>query len=190
MHHDRNHEHRPASKHGNANNHMQQNMYDAVQPTFSQMNMQRTPSMDSSTTYDSFMAPAPNMMAPGMNQQAAQYQQMLANAARQNQYYNSQMGTMNGGYSSPAPSMTTMDSFRNMQSTPMGAPGLSGSPLMPQAGFGQAGFNPMMNQQMYGQYQMGYMPAQQMQVGAGRRGRVGQDRQCRWNIRKLTEKQR
>jgi protein JSN1 len=167
MHHNREHEqqHRPGSKQG-PNAHMQQNMYGGVQPSFEQMgSMQRTPSMDSTTTYDSFMAPAPNMMAPGMNPQAVQYQQMLANAARQNQQYYGQMG---GAYPSPAPSM---DSYRNMQSS------MSNSPVMPQAGFGGAGYNPMMGgqAQMYGQYQMGggYMPAQQMQVGAGRRGRVG-----------------
>jgi hypothetical protein len=147
---------------------MQQNMYGAVQPTFEQMSMQRTPSVDSTTTYDSFMAPAPGMMAPGMNPQAVQYPQMLGNTPRQNPYYN-QMGNMNGGYPSPAPTMANMDTFRN---SPVGAPGLSNSSLMPQAGFGQAGFNPIMGQQVYGQYPMGYMPAQQMQVGAGRRGRV------------------
>ena len=78
-------------------------------------------------------------------------------------------GNMNGGYSNQAPGM---DSYRNMQNNQMGAPGMSNSPIIPQAGFNQGGYNPMMGQQMYGQYPMGYMPAQSMQVGAGRRGRV------------------
>jgi protein JSN1 len=156
---------RPGSKHGN-NAHMQNNMYGAVQPSFDQLNMQRTPSMDSTNTFDSFMAPAPTMMAPGINQQNLQYQQMLANATRQNQYYN-QMG---GAYGQQA---QNMDQYRNMQSTPLQAQGMSNSPMTPN-GYGQ-----MMGQQMYGQqqYPMGYgqMPAQSMQVGAGRRGRVSED---------------
>jgi protein JSN1 len=146
---------------------MQNNMYGAVQPSFDQLNMQRTPSMDSTNTFDSFMAPPPTMMAPGMNQQNLQYQQMLANATRQNQYY-SQMG---GAYGQQA---QNMDQYRNMQSTPLQAQGMSNSPMTPN-GYGQ-----MMGQQMYGQqqqYPMGYgqMPAQSMQVGAGRRGRVSED---------------
>jgi len=162
---------RPGSKHGNNAAHMQTTMYGGPQPGFDQMgSMQRTPSIDSNTNYDSYMQPAPGMIPPGMNpQQSLQYQQMLANASRQNPYFN-QMGNMNGAgaYSNQAPGM---DSYRNMQSTPIGQHGMSNSPIMPQAGFGQAGYNPMMGQQMYGQYPMNYMPAQSMQVGAGRRGR-------------------
>lgn len=174
---------RPGSKHGAHNPHLAQAAERAFyQPDFQHMGMQRTASMDS-TGFEQFGAnganpqfnAAPGMMTPGMNQNL-QYQQMLAAAARQNQYYQQSLGSMNG-YASPAPSM---DAYRNMQPTPVQTPQLSSSPLVQQTGFG-GGFNPMMGQQMYGQYPMQYMPAQQMQVGAGRRGRVSQQSHQDWS---------
>ncbi|KIW02122.1 uncharacterized protein PV09_06612 [Verruconis gallopava] len=180
MHHNREHDgHRPASKHGNNSNnpvaaaaaaaHMPQNMYSAVQPSFEQMNMQRTSSVDSSATFESFMPPGPGMLAPGITPQAVQYQQMLASAAARPSPFYGQLGTMNGAFSGPTPgALSGMESYRNMPAAPLAA----NAPLMPQAGFGQAGYSPMMGQQMFNQYPMsGYVPAQQMQVGAGRRGR-------------------
>jgi protein JSN1 len=180
MHNNREVEHaRPGSKHSNANGHMQPNaesphtrqFYQGAQGGFDQMGMQRTASMDSAT-FEQYAVnspaytPNPGMMAPVMNAQQLQYQQAMLAAARQNNYFQP-MGGMNG-FPSPAPSM---DAYRHVAS-PIAAPGLSGSPLMPQSGFGQGGYNPMVGQQMY-QYPMQYMPQQPMQqVGAGRRGRV------------------
>jgi protein JSN1 len=173
-HHNRDHDgQRPGSKHGNQSNnaaaHMQQQgMYGApVQPSFDQINLQRTPSIDSNTAYDSFMPQGAGgmMPTPGMTpQQSLQYQQMLA--SRQNAYYNSPMG--NGVYGgSQAPIGAGMEAFRN---SPLPPPGM-GFGAQPNGGYG----NLMGQQQMYGQYPMGYMPQQQsMQVGAGRRGRVSQ----------------
>jgi len=176
---------RPGSKHSNAaNGHMQQmesphtrqQFYPGPQTSFDPMSMQRTASMDSSS-FDQFsingtnspmFTPNPAMMAPAMNAQQLQYQQAMLAAARQNPYFQPMAGVGPTGYPSPAPSM---DAYRHGAS-PIAAPGLSGSPLMPQAGFGQGGYNPFVGQQMY-QYPMQYMPQQHMQqVGAGRRGRV------------------
>ncbi|KAF2434496.1 hypothetical protein EJ08DRAFT_693529 [Tothia fuscella] len=183
MHNNREPEHvRPGSKHSNTNGHLPQPMdsphnrqqfYGGVQPNFDPMQMQRTSSMDSST-FDQYSlngvnnpsyAPNQSMMPPAMNAQQMQYQQAMMAAARQNQYFQPMGGV---GYPSPAPSM---DAFRHL-SSPAPNQGLSSSPLMPQSGFGQNGYNPMVGQQMY-QYPMQYMPQQHMQqVGAGRRGRV------------------
>jgi protein JSN1 len=180
LHNNRENEHaRPGSKQGNVNGHMPQNferpVYPGVQPSFDPMSMQRTGSMDSSN-FDSFAVNGvnspytanPAMMTPAMNPQQLQYQQAMLAAARQGQYFQPMGGVNMNGYASPA---TQIDAFRNF-SSPVTTPGLSGSPLMPQAGFGQPGFNQMVGQQMY-QYPMQYIPQQHMQqVGAGRRGRV------------------
>ncbi|KAE9971217.1 hypothetical protein EG328_005777 [Venturia inaequalis] len=175
---------RPGSKQSNGNGHLppifDRPAYPGAQPGFDPMSMQRTASMESSN-FDSYSvnggnAPYPSnpaMMAP-MNTQQLQYQQaMLAAAARQNPYFQPMMngqGMGMSGFASPAP---TMDPYRGFGS-PAPAPGLSGSPLMPQAGFAQGGYNPMAGQQQMYQYaqQMPYITQQHMQqVGAGRRGR-------------------
>ncbi|KAK3076532.1 hypothetical protein LTS18_012754, partial [Coniosporium uncinatum] len=142
------------------------------------MGMQRTASMDSNT-FDQYGAmngmnspvytPSPTMAMPSMAPQQLQYQQAMLAASRQGPYY-PQMG-MNG-YHSPAPAM---DAYRNV-SSPLNGQAMSGaSPLMPQSGFGQPAFNPMMGQQqMYQQYPMQpmqYMQPQMQHAGAGRRGR-------------------
>jgi protein JSN1 len=140
--------------------------------------MQRTGSMES-TGYDQFPAGVNglnntafgangNMQMPAITPQQMQYQQaMLATPARPTSFYPSMSMGMNG-FPAPNPSV---DAFRNtMSSVP---PGMTGSPILPQSGFGQPNFSPIVGPGMY-PYAMGYMnPQQQMgQVGAGRRGRV------------------
>ena len=139
--------------------------------------MQRTSSMDS-TGFDQYSAGVnginggafngnANMQMPTMAPQQMQYQQAMLAASRPQSFYPGMPMTMNG-FTGPNPSI---DGFRNTMSPVAG--GMSPSPILPQSGFGQPGFSPVVAPGMF-PYAVGYMnPQQQMgQVGAGRRGRV------------------
>lgn len=180
---------RPGSKHSSVNGHMPTPIDTAVpRPFYPGMGispagfdpgmMQRTGSMDS-TGFDQYSAGGinginggafganSNMPMPAMTPQQMQYQQAMLAASRPQSFYPGMPMAMNG-FSAPNPSM---DAFRNTMSPVAG--GMTGSPILPQAGFGNPGFSPVVGPGMY-PYTMGYMnPQQQMgQVGAGRRGRV------------------
>ena len=150
--------------------------------------MQRTGSMDSNG-FDQFSAGVNglnntafgangNMQMPAMTPQQMQFQQaMLASSARPGSFFPNMSMGMNG-FPAPNPSV---DAFRNtMSSVP---PGMTGSPILSQSGFGQPGFSPIVGPGMY-PYAMGYVNPQQMgQVGAGRRGRVSPNIDPNQNIR-------
>jgi len=153
---------RPASKDSSAAQAAPGQFYQGAAAGFDPVALQRTASMDSNGFEQYPMGAGgpmfmPNM--PAMNaQQQLQYQQLLA---RQGQFY----PQMNG-FQGPVPGM---DGFRN--SSPVGAPGFSGSPMMQPANLAGQGMVPGMGGQMYG-YNM-YMPQQQQQAAGGgqRRGR-------------------
>lgn len=180
---------RPGSKQSSINVHMPTPIDTAVPrpfyPTmgmspagFDPTMMQRTGSMDS-TGFDQYSAGGvnginggafganANMPMPTMTPQQLQYQQAMLAASRPQSFYPGMPMTM-GGFPATNPSM---DAFRNTMSPVAG--GMTGSPILPQSGFGGPGFSPVVGPGMY-PYGMGYMnPQQQMgQVGAGRRGRV------------------
>ncbi|OCK81094.1 hypothetical protein K432DRAFT_28220 [Lepidopterella palustris CBS 459.81] len=171
---------RPGSKHSpssgqmaqiNMDNQMNRQFYQGVAaPAFDPMGLQRTGSMDSNG-FDQYplngmnttvFTPNPNLPLAAMTPQQAQiqYQQAVLAASRPNSYY----PQMNG-FQNPA---LGLDTFRNV--SPMGAPGMTGSPMLQQAGFGQ-GLGQVMSPQVY-PYGMYMQQPQQQQVGAGqRRGR-------------------
>jgi len=179
---------RPSSKQSSVNGHMPGPIDTAVQrPFYPGMGMspagfdpammQRTGSMDS-TGFDQYSTGVSginggafngnaNMPMPAMAPQQMQYQQAMLAASRPQSFYPGVPMTMNG-FAGPNPSI---DAFRNTMSPVAG--GMTASPILPQSGFGQPGFNPVVPPGMY-PYAVGYMnPQQQMgQVGAGRRGRV------------------
>lgn len=111
-------------------------------------------------------SPNANIPLAAMTPQQAQlqYQQAVLGAAGSNAFY----PPMNG-FQSPAPGLST-EAFRNFR--PVTAPGMAGSPMLQQGGFGQ-GMGPVINPPMY-PYGMYMQQPQQQQVaaGQGRRGRV------------------
>lgn len=116
-------------------------------------------------------------MAP----QQLQYPAFFAASQRNNGNNFMQGGAANGfaGYATPPPSIETMN-YRNVSQTngsPLIGPAQMGSPMMnPSSGYGQQGYSPVVNGNMYGYPQQGYMshqPMQSVQGGGGnRRGRV------------------
>jgi protein JSN1 len=185
---------RPSSKHSNGHGHMpaqtaesplNRPYYQGMPPSFDPgMNMQRTASVDSSS-YDPYMNnmqaqayPTSNLPMSNMNNMPQmaphhqlQYQQaaqaaMLAAASRPppTSYYQPPAMNMNGGYSSPAPSM---DAYRGLPSSV----GMN-SPLMPQAGFSAPpGFGMGSSQGMFPGYPMQYVPPGMAHAGFGGPGR-------------------
>jgi hypothetical protein len=163
-------------------------------PAFDPMALQRTGSMDSNG-FDQYplnginqpvFPQNSNMPLAAMASQQAQlqYHQAALAASRPNNFY-----PLMNGFQNPAPGL---DAFRNV--SPIAAPGMTGSPMLQQAGFGQ-GIGPVMSPQIY-PYGM-YMPQQQQQIAAGqRRGRVSTvfhttTSNVRWtaeNLAELTEK--
>lgn len=152
---------RPASK-DSAGPQSNQGFYQGPPPGYDPVALQRTASMDSNGFDQYPMGAGGPMFMPNMqamtNQQQLQYQQLLA---RQGQFY----PPMNG-YQPPVPGM---DAYRN--SSPSGAPGFNGSPMMQPANLAGQGMVPGMGAGMY-PYGM-YMPQQQQQAAGGnqRRGR-------------------
>jgi protein JSN1 len=168
---------RPASKHSHVNGHLpsqtgetRQFFSGMQQPSFEgPVGLQRSSSMDSNG-FEQFQInainpPVFNPALAGMNPQQLQYQQaMLAASAGRGQFF----PQMNGFSAA-----SSMDAFRSATgSTISPAPGLTGSPMMPQAGFAAPpGFGMGMSPGMY-TYPMQYVAPQQP-VATGRRGRVG-----------------
>lgn len=153
---------RPASKDSAAAGGPGQ-FYQGAPAGFDPVALQRTASMDSNGFEQYPMGAGGPMYMPNMPvnaQQQLQYQQLLA---RQGQFY----PQMNGFQ----PGVPGMDGFRN--SSPVAAPGFSGSPMMQPANLAGQGMVPGMGGQMYG-YNM-YMPQQQQAAGGQRRGRVSRN---------------
>ncbi|KAF2008572.1 hypothetical protein BU24DRAFT_93484 [Aaosphaeria arxii CBS 175.79] len=147
----------PASTHADP---AMRQFYPGVAPAgFDPIALQRTASMDSNGLEQFPMGVNGPMFMPGMvatTPQQLQYQQLLAQASRNGQFY----PQMNG-FQPPAGGM---DGFRNMP--PGGAPGFAGSPMMQPATMAQGmGGAPMYPYNMY-------VPQQQQQAQpVGRRGR-------------------
>jgi len=177
---------RPGSKHSGVNGHVSQPALDnrqyyggVPQQAFDpNIGLQRTGSMDSNgfeqyqggvnSLNSPVYAPSPTLTMPTISPQHIQYQQaMLANAARNGSIYSPLNVNMNG-FQNPA---SSIDAFRNVGTSPTSAPGLAPQ-FLPQSGFAQPGFSPIMTPQMY-QYPIGmqYVAQQPQHVGVGRRGR-------------------
>ncbi|XTI82983.1 hypothetical protein V2W45_72189 [Cenococcum geophilum] len=156
--------------HNNMENQINRQFYQGIPPpAFDPMALQRTGSMDSNG-FDQYplnginqpvFPQNSNMPLAAMASQQAQlqYHQAALAASRPNNFY-----PLMNGFQNAAPAL---DAFRNV--SPIAAPGMTGSPMLQQAGFGQ-GIGPVMSPQIY-PYGM-YMPQQQQQIAAGqRRGR-------------------
>lgn len=181
--------------HNNIENQINRQFYQGIPPpAFDPMALQRTGSMDSNGfdqyPLNSINQPVfpqnSNMPLAAMASQQAQlqYHQAALAASRPNNFY-----PLMNGFQNSAPGL---DAFRNV--SPIAAPGMTGSPMLQQAGFGQ-GIGPVMSPQIY-PYGM-YMPQQQQQIATGqRRGRVSTvfhttTSNVRWtaeNLAELTEK--
>lgn len=200
---------RPMSKHSNG--HLPQPQIDTSvgQPFYPQMGpasaggfnpahaLQRTASMESSSTFDNYpmnvnnmngmspmtYTPSPTagpgmpMQMPNMTHQQMQYQQAMMAQAQNNQrnFYpplNVNVPNMNG-FGTPSPQM---DAYRAMGGSPMAG----GSPMMatPQSGFGGANFSPMMAGQMPAQMAGPQMWNQQYGMGGGYMGMQPQAQQA------------
>ena len=181
--------------HNSMENQINRQFYQGIPPpAFDPMALQRTGSMDSNGfdqyPLNSINQPVfpqnSNMPLAAMASQQAQlqYHQAALAASRPNNFY-----PLMNGFQNSAPGL---DAFRNV--SPIAAPGMTGSPMLQQAGFGQ-GIGPVMSPQIY-PYGM-YMPQQQQQIATGqRRGRVSTvfhttTSNVRWtaeNLAELTEK--
>ena len=139
--------------------------------------------------------PNQQIPSPMTNQNHMQYQQAMLTPNRPTPMYNYTSQPYVNGYASPMPQ--PIDPYRNMARNQMSSPQpmpMANSPMMPQSGFNQPAYNPMMAPGGPGmwQYPPTYMvPPQQQQMqaqgmmgganggggGGGRRGRVRTDAQ-------------